>query len=350
MNKVLLSDLNEISASKIIDWERFRNKTILVTGANGMLPSYIVYALLYQNREKKLNLKVIAQVRNLNRGQETFKYFLEDSALSLLEQNVCIPYSIDYPVNYIIHAASQASPKYYNVDPVGTLMANIEGTINILKLAEQKKCDSVLFFSSAEVYGQVNCEWISESAYGYLDPTSIRSCYAESKRMGEQLCCSWNMQYGTHCKSVRPFHTFGPNMKLDDGRVFADFVNNIIMNKDIVLKSDGSAKRAFCYVTDATIAFFKILLDGGDGISYNVGNPFQNTSIKELAQKLIKMFPKKNLKLIFDIKKNDLLRKSAVDSALPDVSKLNRLGWHPAVSVEEGFRRVILFKESLGLE
>ena len=344
MNKVLFSDLEEISSSKIIDWERFRNKAILVTGANGMLPSYIVYILLYQNKKLQLGLSVIAQVRNLSRGHETFKNFMEDPSLYLLEQDVCIAFSIDKPIDFIIHAASQASPKYYTIDPVGTLMANIEGTINILKLAVQKKCESVLFFSSAEVYGKVEEGWITESNYGYLDPTSTRSCYAESKRMGEQLCYSWNAQYGTHCKVVRPFHTYGPNMKLDDGRVFADFVNNIICNKDIVLKSRGDAKRAFCYVTDATVAFIKILLDGTDGVSYNMGNPEQEISIRDLAEKLVKLFPRKGLKLIFDIDKNDLIQKSAVKSVLPNIDLLKSLGWIPIVSVEDGFKRVIEFK------
>lgn len=344
MNKVLLSDLNEISASKIIDWERFRNKTILVTGANGMLPSYIVYTLLYQNKKKQLNLKVIAQVRNLNRGQETFKCFLEDSALFLFVQNVCEPYSLDIPINFVFHAASQASPKYYETDPVGTLMANIEGTINILKLAEQKKCDSVLFFSSAEVYGKVCNQRISESDYGYLDPTAIRSCYAESKRMGEQLCYSWNMQYGTHCKAVRPFHTYGPNMKLNDGRIFADLVNCIVSNKNIILKSKGEAKRAFCYVTDATIAFIKILLDGTDGVSYNMGNPEQEITIRDLANKLVGMFPEKGLSVILDIDEKDCIQKSAIKSVLPNIDLLKSLGWSPVICVEDGFRRVIEYK------
>lgn len=344
MNKVILNDIKEIISSPIIDWNRFDKKTVLITGANGMLPSYMVYTLMSLKEQNRLDVKVIAQVRNKNKAEEIFKDYLRNTSFELLIQDVTMPYSPFNNVDFAIHAASQASPKFYASDPVGTLMANIEGTINVLKLANENKCESVLFFSSAEVYGKAEVENISESDYGYLDPTNVRSCYAESKRMGEQLCCAWNSQYGTHCKSVRPFHTFGPNMSLDDGRVFADFVKNIVNGENIVLKSRGEAKRAFCYVTDATVAFFKILLDGEDGMSYNMGNPEQEISIRELAQKLIGMYPEKGLQLITEINETDKVRHSAVKSVLPNIDKLKQLGWKPSIPVDEGFKRVIMSK------
>lgn len=344
MNSIISNDIKEVISNPIIDWNRFDKKTVLITGANGMLPSYMVYALMSLKEQKSLDVKVIAQVRNKVKAEEIFKDFLHNSSFELLVQDVTIPYSLHIDVDYAIHAASQASPKYYATDPVGTLMANIEGTINVLKLASEKKCKSVLYFSSAEVYGTSEVENISESDYGYLDPTSVRSCYAESKRMGEQLCNAWNSQYGTHCKSVRPFHTFGPNMTLNDGRVFADFVKNIVNGENIVLKSRGEAKRAFCYVTDATVAFFKILLDGEDGMSYNMGNPEQEISIRELAKKLVEMYPEKGLQLIFDINETDKVRQTAVKSVLPNIEKLKKLGWSPSIPVDEGFKRVIKSK------
>lgn len=344
MNDILRKDLIEIGQSSIIDWTRFRNKTILITGANGMLPSYIVFVLLHQNNKLSLNLKVIAQVRSLSKAEDVFKEVLNDSALEVYVNDVSLPYNNTEKVDFIIHAASQASPKYYDTDPVGTLMANIQGTINVLKLAQECNCESVLFFSSAEVYGKVDVEWIDEKAYGYLDPCSIRSCYSESKRMGEQLCVAWNKQYGTHCKMVRPFHTYTPTMKLDDGRVFADFVKNIVAGENIVLKSTGEAKRAFCYATDATIGFLKILLDGTDGEAYNMGNPDAEISIKELAETLIETYPEKNIKLVFDIDPQNLVQKTAVKSVLPSIEKMKNLGWAPIVDVKTGFNRVIDYK------
>lgn len=347
MNHILSMDLQEISQSSIIDWKRFKNKTILITGANGMLPSYIVFTLLYQNKKLNLNLKVIAQVRNISRAKSVFTDFIHDKALILYERDVTLQYNINIKIDFIIHAASQASPKYYNIDPVGTLMANIQGTINILNLAKDNLAESVLFFSSAEIYGEVNKELIDEKSYGYLDPCSIRSCYSESKRMGEQLCVSYNKQYSTHCKIVRPFHTYAPTMKLDDGRVFADFVKNIVEGNNIVLKSNGEAKRAFCYATDATIGFLKILLDGKDGEAYNMGNPTQEISIKDLANTLINLYPERNIKLIFAINSNDNVQKSAVKSVLPSIEKLNNLGWEPRINIKEGFSRVINYKSNI---
>ena len=133
-------------------------------------------------------------------------------------------------------------------------------------------------------------------------------------------------------------------MKLDDGRVFADFVKNIVRGEDIVLKSTGDAKRAFCYATDATIGFLKILLDGTDGEAYNMGNPNAEISIRQLAETLIETYPEKQIKLVFDIDNQNLVQKSAVKSVLPSIEKLKILGWTPQIDVRSGFRRVINYK------
>lgn len=341
MNSIIIHDITEVISNRTVDWSRFDNKTVLVTGANGMLPSYIVYTLLMLVIQKHMKIKVIAQVRNKSKGEIVFKDFLDCENFALLVQDVQTPYSMNEDVDFVVHAASQASPKYYETDPVGTLMANVQGTINILKLAVEKQCESVLFFSSSEIYGKSTITNISENDYGYLDPTSIRSCYAESKRMGEQLCCAWNAQYGTHCKSVRVFHTYGPNMNLDDGRVFADFVKNVINSEDIILKSHGRAKRAYCYVTDATVAFFKILLDGVDNMSYNMGNPNQEVSVLELSSILVNLYPQKGLKVKIELDERNQMHNSAVESVLPDIQRLSELGWSPQISITEGFKRVI---------
>lgn len=345
MNKVIEKDLEEICACKAIDWEKFRDATVLITGANGMLPSYLVFTLLYLNKTRDLHVKVVALVRNAEKAKYKFKDFLSDPALAILVHDVTIPIAIEGPVNYIIHAASQASPKYYGVDPVGTINANVEGTTNILQLAREKNSKSVLYFSSGEVYGKMTGGKPNrEDDYGLIDPLSVRSCYGQSKRMGETLCVCWNYQYHTHAKIVRPFHCYGPGMLMNDGRVFADFTNNILHNEDIVLRSDGSAVRAFCYITDATIEFFKVLLDGEDGQAYNVGNSDNAISIRDLAQTLVNLFPEKKLKVVMQIDENDMRTskmKSPLSVSVPDVSKLVALGYKPTVSIAEGFKRTI---------
>lgn len=345
MNKIIQEDLENICANRIVDWKRFKDKTVLITGANGMLPSYLVFTLLYLNRLYDYNINVIALVRNETSAREKFKDFIDDKFLTFLVQDVTEPVNAHGSVNFIIHAASQASPKYYGVDPVGTINANVQGTNNVLQLAKEKNAEAVLYISSGEVYGEMTGDKANvESQYGFIDPLKVRSCYGQSKRMGETLCVCWNYQFHTHTKIVRPFHTFGPGMKLDDGRVFADFIGNIIRNENIVLRSDGSAVRAFCYITDATIQFFKILLDGKGGEAYNVGNSKNAISIKKLAETLVTLFPEKHLKVVMDVDENDMRTskmKSPLSVSVPNTRKVESLGIIPYVSIQEGFKRTI---------
>ena len=274
-NRVILQDVQTIYQADI-EWEKFRNTTILISGANGFLPAYLVESLLYLNKvDPTMNAMIIGLVRNLEAAKKRFADYEGNKHLQFLVQDVSNPIQISSNIDYIIHAASQASPKYYAVDPVGTLKANVLGTLNLLQLALEKKVKSFLFFSSGEVYGQLGPHQIPtpENVFGYVDPTNIRSCYAESKRMGENICVSYFHQYGVPAKIVRPFHTYGPKMQLNDGRVYADFVSDIVNNRNIIMKSDGSAIRPFCYLADATSGFFTVLLKGNSGEAYNVGNP-----------------------------------------------------------------------------
>lgn len=343
-NIIIKEDLEVIYKSEI-DWSKFHNTTILITGANGFLPAYIVESLLYLNViDSKNNVKVIALVRSLENAKIRFEEYLDDINLEFLEQDVAEPINIESNVDYIIHAASQASPKFYGTDPVGTLKANVLGTINLLDFARQKNIKSFLFFSSGEVYGELKPDQIpiDENTFGYLNPINVRTCYAESKRMGENICASYFHQYNIPTKIIRPFHTYGPKMKLDDGRVYADFVSNILNNMDISMNSDGSASRAFCYLTDATVGFLMVLLEGDSGEAYNVGNSNEEYSILNLAEILINFYPKKNLKVIRKFSGNNInYLKSPLTRNSPNTSKIKKLGWSPIVSVEEGFKRTI---------
>ena len=177
-------------------------------------------------------------------------------------------------VDYIIHAASQANTKLFYSDPVGTLSANTIGTYNLLKYANEKKVKGFLFFSSGAVYGDTSIatEFIKENQYYQIDPLEITSCYSESKKMAENMCFSFYKQFNLPIKIIRIGHTYGPGINLNDGRVFSDFIKNILDNKDLVIKSDGEAKRAFCYITDAINAFFLVLFNGKSGEAYNMSN------------------------------------------------------------------------------
>lgn len=342
--EIVHRDLDLILKSNI-NWDRFKNKTVFISGGSGLLPSYLVQSLLHANRLHNLKLKVICMSRSSESLHKRLGYWLKDSSLKIIIHDVTRPIPIEImPSDFVIHAASQASPKFYAIDPVGTLLTNTVGTQHLLEYAVWSKAERFMFFSSGEVYGvPLNpMEPITETSYGYLDPMNVRSCYAESKRIGETMSVAWAKQYGLDTVVARPFHTYGPGMALDDGRVFADFVADVVAKRDIVIRGDGSEKRCFCYLADATVGFLRILLNGFNSEAYNVANPSCEISMENLAKLICNLFPNRNIKIRFeepDIKKNYL--KSPILKALPSIEKIKKLGWVPETSLEEGFARTI---------
>jgi nucleoside-diphosphate-sugar epimerase len=342
---IIQEDLKSILSTNL-PWNKLAGKTVLISGANGFLPAYIAETLLYFNEYNNWKpIKIIGLVRNKEKALSRFRLYQSRLDLKLIIQDVCSPVILDEKVDYIIHAASQASPIYYGRDPVGTLSANIIGTYNLLNLAKDHVIQGFLFFSSGEVYGEVSSSQIPtrENDYGYIDPVNIRSCYGESKRMGETMCTAWFNQYSVPTKIVRPFHTYGPGMSLDDGRVYADFISDILHDRNITMKSDGSAIRTFCYLADAVQGFFTVLLKGEVGQAYNVGGDARSAiSISDLAHRLIALFPEKELKVVREQNnRSSEYLQSKISRNCPNISKIQKLGWNPRTSIEEGFLRTI---------
>ncbi len=340
---IVQEDLERIVSVRL-PWELLSGKTVLIAGANGFLPAYMVETLLYLNEKCGVGIQVIALVRNKDRAALRFSHHAGRADLEFVIQDVCDPYIGERKPHYIIHAASQASPKYYGVDPVGTFEANVTGIRRMLQLAQRTKATRLLYFSSGEVYGQPgpDTQCTNETQYGYLDPLNIRSCYAEGKRAAETLCSCWHHQFGVPAVIVRPFHTYGPGMSLDDGRVFADFVSDVVNGRDLVLTSDGNARRAFCYLADATLGFFTVLFSGELGQAYNIGSDV-DCSITELAQILCDLFPEKHLKVISSQHTKTVVNylPSPITKICPIISKARLLNWSPSTSVREGFLRTV---------
>jgi len=337
-NEILKSDLAAITAQPL-PWSSFASKTILISGISGFLPSYMAETLLYLNDSTpKFQCRVVGVARNADHAAKRFAHHGSRPDLEIIVQDICEPLTLPGPVDFVIHAASQASPKCYGSDPAGTLGPNVLGTHHLLAMAHAKKVQGFLFFSTSEVYGQVKDE-IRENNFGLLDPASVRACYAESKRMGETMCVAWTSQFGVPAKIVRPFHTYGPGMPLGDGRAHSDFVANVVHGRNITLHSDGSARRAFCYVADAVAGFFTVLLLGAPGTAYNVGNPQGEVSMLELARLLA---AEKGLSVTVDLQSRPAgYLPSVVDRVLPSIEKVKTLGWQPTTSLADGFRRTI---------
>lgn len=343
-NPIIFEDIRAI-LSEEIEWDYLGGRTILVTGANGFIPSYIIYTLLELNTSKLQNnpMAIIALVRNKERAIKKFDVFLSRNDFQLVVFDVSEAVQLYAKIDIIIHAASQASPKYYGVDPVGTLKANTIGTFNMLDLARRNGATKFMYISSGEVYGVLDgsIDTITESYTGNVDITDLRSCYAESKRMGENMCVCWSFQYGLHVNMLRLSHTYGPGVELDDGRVFGDFVRNVIHNENIALNSDGKAKRSFVYITDMIIGLFRVLFSGQNGHAYNIAAD-KETEIRELAGVLCGLYPEKKLTLKFNetFISGSYIRSASTGAAL-STEKIKRLGWKQKIMLENGFRRMI---------
>jgi len=342
-NKIIEEDLKYITKANL-PWELLSNKTVCVSGAAGMLPAYMVETLLYLNETRGLNIKILGLVLSPEDALKRFSHYEGKKNLVLIAQNVCDKIEINEKIDYIIHAASLATPKVYEKNPVGTISPNVIGTANLLNLAVEKKVECFLYFSTTGVYGHVDdsCFPIKENCFGQLlNPFDIASCYIESKRMGENMCASWMHQYGVPVKIVRPATTYGPGLRLDDGRAFADFIADVVNHKDIELYSDGKSKRNFCYLADATIGFFTVLLKGEAGQAYNVATD-REISILDLAKLLVEtVFPERNLRVVMkqDPSKN-YLRTKFLRTPF-DISKIKALGWEPKIFEAEGFKRTV---------
>ena len=340
-NHIICEDVERI-VGEDLPWEKLRGSTALVTGASGMVPSYVLYTLLGLNDSMDMGIKVIALVRNEEKARRILGSVLERDDVELIAQDVSIPLEYDGDIDYIFHGGSAARPREHSAAPTATIRANLVGTFNLLDLAVNSHAKAFVLMSSSEVYGQVpaGTKSISETDYGYLDCLNPRSCYSEGKRAAETICASFKAQYGIDCKTPRFAHIYGPGLGLNDGRVQADFAANVFRGEDIVMNSDGSSMRSYTYVGDAVSGIFYILLKGSE-TAYNVADSDNTISIRQLAEAFLASRPEKNLKLVMNI---DQSKKASYNPAAfigLDNSKLKALGWAPKVSVAEGTARMI---------
>lgn len=345
MNKRIIEEDMEDIYTRDIPWKELDGKTVLVTGANGMLASYIIFMLIFLNRCKNMNIHIVANVRSKEKFERRFGAIEQYPFIELYMKDINQEIEIDQEIDFIIHAASLASPQYYAVTPVEVMEPNVIANYYLLRLAQRKCVESYLLFSTGDIYGKhKDVRSIKENDYGIMDPLDVHSCYGESKRMAETMCKCWQHQHGIPTKIARIWHTYAPTMDIEnDPRVFASFVNDIVHNRSIIMKSDGMAKRSFCYITDAVFGFFKILLRGKDGEAYNVCNTEEFYSILELAEKLVRLYPEKGLRVIKKMRDSDdpYLENASANFASPDNTKLIQLGWEAKCPVEIGFKRVV---------
>lgn len=345
-SEIIQKDL-KIIVSQDIEFEKLKNKNILITGATGMMASYYMYTLMYLNDTLNYNIKIFALVRNKQK-LESMTNYSERKDIVPIEQDVCEKIEIKEDIDYIIHMASSANPKTIKSNPVSIINANVIGTMSVLELAKKSK-SRVIFTSTREVYGKMEegKEEILEEDVGELNQLEVRSCYPESKRMAENLLVSYSYQYDINYQIARIAHVYGPGMIIhDDGRIMSDLIGNVVNGEDIILKSKGEAKRAFCYIIDAITALIRITLTENENQVYNIANETEEISIKDLAYSLKKWYEDKNIDVVFDLKEDDNGYVKFKRTKL-NTKKLEDIGWKSVISLKEGIKRTVEYFEEM---
>ena len=352
LNEVINKDLKYINDN--LDEKKFFNGSkILITGCAGFLGYYFInYFIKYK---KEIGIKKIIGLDNfildkpkwLEKLTSQNPNFLEVKKFNIISDDLQV-FSDLKNVDYVLHMASIASPVFYRKYPIETLDANVWGLRSLLDFYKNKNLKGFLMFSSSEIYGDPDPNFIptKESYFGNVSTIGPRACYDEAKRFSETLCYLYSKEYDMPISMVRPFNNYGPGMKLNDQRVPADFALAILKNKKIEIFSDGSPTRTFCYVSDAIIGYLKALVYEEFEI-FNIGIEKPEISIKQLAE----IYVKKGKK-IFDFSKGYELTKPLELNYLTnnpnrrcpniDLAK-DKLSYNPTISVEEGVERFLKF-------
>lgn len=342
-NPTVDEDLQTIISSIYEHCDFFSGQRCFVTGGTGLVGSYLVRALLLANDIYDLDLVVSLLTRKPILSDSRLYPWLQHASLEVVYGSVeTFDFSQLPCSDIIIHAASQASPKFYQVDPIGTLMPNCLGTLRLCEQAADWGSKKFLYFSSSEVYGVATNIPLLETDFGLVDPVNTRSCYSESKRMGEAICKAYSLQNGLNTTSVRLFHTYGPQMSLDDGRVFADFVRDALQGSNIRIASTGRSLRSFCYLSDAIRGLITLLVNGAPGESYNLANPGAEISILDLANLLAKLSPHEiSIEFSNSFSTKPGYINSNAHRVFPSIDKIKSLGWLPEIGIHDGFKRTL---------
>ncbi len=319
----------------LLPWQALDGKSILITGATGLVGSQIIKTLLACNRIHSCHITVLALVRSAEKSEQVFGHLLQRPALKLILGDVTKLPSIDGNVDYIIHAASQTASKEFVSHPVATIDTAFVGTKNILELAHNKKSQSVVYVSSMEAYGNPTQQKdrTSENELGYIDILNVRSCYSEGKRFCECLCACYYSEFAVPVKMARLAQTFGAGVSVSEGRVFAQFAKSAMNGTDIVLHTKGESYGNYCYTADAVCGLLTILIHGENAQAYNVVSERTTMKIAEMAALVANEIAGGKIRLVFDIPKSSLTYGYAPDVTLRlDGKKLCDLGWKPQIA------------------
>ena len=342
-NEIYIEEIEKMLKLTFIEYERLKDKTILISGATGMIGSFMIDVIMRLNENRKMNCKVYAIGRNEERARSRFCKYLNDENFNFIFADINTPLLTELmeKVDFVIHLASNTHPIAYATDPIGTIITTIEGTRNMLDFSVKHKAKRFVFASSCEIYGENrgDIEKFGEKYLGYIDCNTMRAGYPESKRCGEALCQAYMLQKNIDVVIPRLSRIFGPTMLMNDSKALSQFIKNGINCEDIILKSEGNQHYSYLYVADAVSAIIKIMLDGQSGEAYNVSDEKCDIKLKDLA-KIIANIAETNV--VFEQPNNiEANGFSKATKARLDNEKIEKIGWKAQYNINDGVKNTI---------
>ncbi len=350
-NNYYSEDINNVCKLSL-PWDELRGKSIMLSGATGLIGSFFVDVISEKNITDGLNCTVYALVRNEEKAKARFSKFADDTHLVFIPYDVKYPLVTDTPekIDYILHLASNTHPMLYATDPIGTITTNIIGLQNLLEFAVAHRCERFIFASSNEVYGENrgDAELFDEDYCGYIDCNTLRAGYPESKRCGEALCQAYKSQKGLDVCVARLTRSYGPTMIMSDTKAVSQFIKKGVAGEDIVLKSEGTQYYSYTYTADAASGLLWILLAGESGEAYNIADISGDITLKDLASIIAEMNGKK---VVFELPDAvEAAGYSRATKARLDGSKIRALGWKPMYNIKTGMERTVKILRSINGE
>lgn len=339
-SKLYIADIQTII--KTLDIRSLNGKSIMISGATGMIGTFLIDLIMYHNANENGNIRIIALGRNKEKGKARFSEYLDSSLFSFIECDITKPIVADIESDYIIHAASTTHPLAYSTEPIGTITSNVLGTINLLEYGIKHNLKRFVYVSSVEVYGenQGDTDRFDESYCGYINCNTLRAGYSESKRLCEALCQAYRKEKNTEIVIPRLARSFGPTMQMSDSKAIAQFIKKGLAKEDIVLKSKGDQLYTYTYTPDAVSGILACLLNGLDGEAYNIASEENEITLKNLAEMIATNC---GVRVVYDIP--DEIEKAGYSTATKATMTSDKIRttmkWKTKFSINNGITRTL---------